>query len=441
MKSWKRLISMLLTAAMLFALAVPSVSAADSADDSKPHVAWEKVEDAPRIVNARKVETIEQTPVYTDSDLVRVSIVLEDASTLEAGFSTVNIAENAAALRYREDLAAKQDQLASRISSSVLKGKALDVVWNLTLAANIISANVEYGQIDAIKAVKGVADVFVETRYEPDVVSRDTYDPNMATGTEMVNATLAWASGYTGAGSKIAIVDTGLDIDHQSFDAGAFDYAIAEVEADGKTVELMTKADVEAVWDQLNISSDEFVASATADDAYVSSKVPFAMNYVDANTDATHLNDTQGEHGSHVASIAAANRYIPDGNGGYTAALESVLTQGEAPDAQLVIMKVFGKGGGAYDSDYFAAIEDAIVLGCDSVNLSLGSGNPGLTTNSTYADLLDSLAEANIVWTNSSGNAYHWANSTYSGYLYAWDASFAMTGSGPRSSTTTPSAR
>ncbi len=32
-------------------------------------------------------------------------------------------------------------------------GTELDVVWNLTLAANIISANVQYGQIEDIKAV------------------------------------------------------------------------------------------------------------------------------------------------------------------------------------------------------------------------------------------------------------------------------------------------
>lgn len=31
-------------------------------------------------------------------------------------------------------------------------GTELDVVWNLTLAANIISANVQYGQIEDIKA-------------------------------------------------------------------------------------------------------------------------------------------------------------------------------------------------------------------------------------------------------------------------------------------------
>ena len=30
------------------------------------------------------------------------------------------------------------------------------MVWNLTLAANIISANVEYGQIEKIEKISGV---------------------------------------------------------------------------------------------------------------------------------------------------------------------------------------------------------------------------------------------------------------------------------------------
>ena len=54
-------------------------------------------------------------------------------------------------------------------------------------------------------------------------------------------------------------------------------------------------------------------------------------------------------------------------------------------------MKVFGKAGGAYDSDYMAAIEDAILLDCDVVNLSLGSGNPGFTTSELYQDVMDKL--------------------------------------------------
>ena len=37
--------------------------------------------------------------------------------------------------------------------------------------------------------------------------------------------------------------------------------------------------------------------------------------------------------------------------------------QGVAPDAQILTMKVFGARGGAYDSDYMAAIEKASVDG------------------------------------------------------------------------------
>ena len=80
------------------------------------------------------------------------------------------------------------------------------------------------------------------------------------------------------------------------------------------------------------------------------------------------------------SGIAAANRYVKDASGAYVEALESVKTQGQAPDAQILAMKVFGKKGGAYDSDYMAAIEDAIVLGADSVNLSLGSSSAGFTS-------------------------------------------------------------
>ena len=56
---------------------------------------------------------------------------------------------------------------------------------------------------------------------------------------------------------------------------------------------------------------------------------------------------------------------------------ESVGLTGVAPDAQLLTMKVFGVNGAASSSDYMAAVEDAIVLGCDVVNLSLGAPNPG----------------------------------------------------------------
>ena len=61
-------------------------------------------------------------------------------------------------------------------------------------------------------------------------------------------------------------------------------------------------------------------------------------------------------------------------------------------------MKVFGKNGGAYADDYIAAIEDAIVLDCDSVNLSLGSAAVGFTTpgEAYFDNVMDSLDKRRI---------------------------------------------
>ena len=48
----------------------------------------------------------------------------------------------------------------------------------------------------------------------------------------------------------------------------------------------------------------------TADVLYRSEKVPYGFNYVDRSLDVTHDNDYAGDHGTHVAGIAAANRCV-----------------------------------------------------------------------------------------------------------------------------------
>ena len=420
-KIYRKLLSVALAAIMVLSLTNGlSVGKARAAEDGGYRLTWEEVENNGKgLLYGRKTAGEVFRENYVKDGMVRASIVLQDEATLKK-FPVKDIASNAAAKSYREGLRQKQEALAQKISKEVLGGEKLDVVWNITLAANIISANIPYDKLEAVFNTIGVKDVVLETRYEAQVASKDENDPNMSTASEMVGTNFAWAAGYTGAGSKVAIVDTGLDIDHQSFDAGAFEESLKD-----KNVTLMTAEDVAAKYDMLNAA--QFLSGA--DGIYKNAKVPFGVNYIDTNLNVTHLLDRQGEHGSHVAGIAAANALIPDGSG-YKKALDTVKTQGEAPDAQLMIMKVFGVGGGAYDSDYMVAIEDAIVLGADSVNLSLGSGNPGLATNKTYETILNEVAEAtNLVWTNSAGNSYNWAQYSSHQYLYADDVSFATGGS------------
>ena len=369
----------------------------------------------------------EDTAAYQAHDLVRVSIILEDASTLEAYSDAAaegTLAEDAAAVSYRAALQRKQDSVVRKISSTILGREDLDVVWNLTLVANMISANVEYGKIEQIKQIPGVADVVLEQQYEP-AASENTVQPNMEISTGMTGTTTAWSTGYTGAGMRIAIIDTGLDMSHQSFDNGAYEYALEQNAARAKESVEAYKASLDLLdADEINekLSLLHIKEGVSAADLYRTEKVAYGYCYIDKDLDVTHETDAEGEHGSHVAGIAAANRYLPDGNGGYVSALDSVHMHGAAPDAQVLVMKVFGDEGGAYDSDYTAAIEDAIVLGADTINLSLGSASPGPSKARTeaYQKIFDDLENASSVVTVSSGNAGYWAkNADPIGYLYS----------------------
>ena len=425
----KRAMAVLLALVMTLSLVTPSWAAGRSTVATKGEnngITWEKVDNIKLPIKENAAVEEEAQQQYADTDMVRVSIVLSDPSTLDKGFSASDIASGSKkAMKYRDKLESKQDKMVKTISKKALDGQALDVVWNLTLATNIISANVQYGQIEKIENVKGVKQVLIETRYEPCVVKEsETTDPNMATSSNMIGSNFAWANGYTGAGSKVAIIDTGADTDHPSLSGAAYSYAVKGLG--------ITPSPLRIYADKLEkLNAFKKNSDLKASDLYVSAKIPFGFNYIDADLDVTHDNDKEGDHGSHVTGIAAGNRYIEQADGSFAPALDTALTQGVAPDAQVYTMKVFGKGGGAYDSDYMAAIEDAMILGCDSANLSLGSGNPGMSRQSDakYQAILEAVVNSGMVVAMSAGNSGHWFENTPYAYPYAESVSWATNGS------------
>ena len=417
-----RLLSLVLAVCMVLSLAAP-VAAAPNGEITFTKVSNNAV--SADLLTKVGIDDLEMD-AYVDSDMVRVSIFLEEESTIGAGFSTESIAANSEAMAYRAELKNQQAEITAAIERKL--GQKLDVVWNLTLAANLISANVKFGQIKAIEQVAGVKEVLIETRYEPDTA--EAADPNTVSSSAQIGSSVAWANGYTGAGSRIAIIDTGSDTDHQSLNAEAFEYALSVLAAEkGMTYEeYVASLDLLDAEEILAVAAD--LNAPVSEANYFNTKLPFGYNYVDKSLDITHDNDSQGSHGSHVAGIATANSYIPTDDG-FAKATEVAMVQGVAPEAQLITMKVFGAKGGAYDSDYMAAIEDAIVLGCDSANLSLGSGNPGTSRNSTaaYQAIMESLTEAGIVVAMSAGNSGYWVENAYNaGYLYADDVSMQTNG-------------
>ena len=421
----KRLLSVFLVLCMVCAWVLPA--SAHESGISVTQVSNDRV--SANLFGKDPVHLEEEKPRYADDEIVRVSIFVDRVGVIDAGYEVTGLATNKAAMAYREKLQDQQLSLITKIEKAT--SEKLDVVWQLTLATNLISANVKFGQIEAIEKIAGVRKVVIETPYEPDVVSSGAADPNMATSGKQTGSTLAWTAGYTGAGSRVAIIDTGLDIDHLSFDAAAYEYSLSlraeqlgmSYEEYVASLDLLDAEEIALVVDQLHVSIN-------ADEVYINSKIPFGFNYIDKNYDVTHLNDKQGEHGSHVAGIATANAYVPVGEGEFASALEEVYVQGVAPDAQVIVMKVFGAKGGAYPADYMVAIEDAILLGCDSVNLSLGSGNPGRSraAEAEYQAILDGLAKSGIVVAMSAGNSGYWAESAATGYLYADDVSMQTDG-------------
>jgi lactocepin len=437
---YRRLLSVLLVVAMLSSFMVPYVSA-DSAKRVNENLVELKLSpvEAGTLASQKlnkAPETADVEAEHAPGEMVRVSIVLDKASTVDAGYELENIGTNPAAVSYRDSLKAEQAEMTAKIEKVL--GSKLDVKWNLTLAANIISANVAYGRLDDIRAIPGVKEVFLENRYEPQTdVEAD--EPNNGTASGMIGSNLVWGTGYYGAGSKVAVIDTGIDKDHLSFDGEALEYALAQTAAEKgmsydeyvATLDLLTAEKIDAVKDQLN-------AQTTGAQAHFSTKIGFGYNYVDKSaTYITHMEDSQGEHGSHVEGISAANRFVKVGDE-FKPALEAVGTQGVAPDAQIVTMKVFGKGGGAYDSDYMVAIEDAIILGCDSANLSLGSGAAGFGFSSGYEAVMNKLVENGMVCSISMGNSGFWydtpKNTSMYPYLYIDDNNY-VTGGSPGSYT------
>lgn len=432
----KRLLALTLSLSMVLG-SVSIAHAEDGTSNGDDVLTWEKMENSSLLesvnLNAQTVQTQAESQ-FADDEEVRVFIVLDEESVLEAGYSTMNLGLDDEVLGYADDLEAAQAAVISQISDEVLDGEELEVNYQLSLITNAISAQVEYGQIKQIKEVEGVEAVYLVPVYE----LTEQAEPDTFTAGEMVGSYQTWTNGYTGAGTRVAIIDTGLDTDHPSFDANAFLTSLGEAaESVGKTAadyDLLDSEEIAGVLESLN--AYERYYELIADDLYINEKVPFGFNYIDYDLNVTHDYDSQGDHGTHVSGIAAANKYVPtvqeDGTVTYAAQEKGVV--GIAPDAQVIVMKVFGVWGGAYADDYMAAIEDALLLGADSINLSLGTVMAGFTTDvyegTNYVEsIFDQLVGSDTIISISAGNDYSWGMMSTLGGNTVWDVDLNTVGS------------
>jgi serine protease AprX len=190
-------------------------------------------------------------------------------------------------------------------------------------------------------------------------------DPNVASVTidhpmnvmdditdNVIGASSAWNSGFTGAGVGIAVIDSGINDSHPDlFDA--------------------TQTSSRVVYHQ------DFTGTATSNSS--------GANY-----------DLYG-HGTHVAGIIAGNGYLSGGQ-----------YQGVAPAATLIDLRALDANGGGTDSTVIAAIQQAIALknayNIRIINLSLGRGIPVSYTLDPLCQAVEAAWNNGIVVVVAAGN-------------------------------------
>ncbi|HFU4550780.1 TPA: S8 family serine peptidase [Streptococcus suis] len=160
----------------------------------------------------------------------------------------------------------------------------------------------------------------------------------------LINVPTVWEAGNKGEGMVIAIVDSGIDVEHDA-------YRLTDV----TKAKYQSEEEFTAVKEQAGINYGQ----------WYSEKIVFAYNYLDTNNEVKE--SKEATHGGHVAGIAAGNPSQEDSIG------QKIV--GVAPEAQLMFMRVFSEnfGDGTQPFLYIRAIEDAVKLGADVINLSLGS--------------------------------------------------------------------
>jgi minor extracellular serine protease Vpr len=284
----------------------------------------------------------------------------------------------------RQQLRAKQDALHGPLANAGAK-----LVGQMQDAYNGIQVTAPQKNLPQLASLPGVTGIHAVRSFKPANVN----------GVPFVGAPQAWGSyGLTGAGVKVASIDTGIDYTHADFGgpgtAAAWSYAQAH-STDNPAADPTLAAEfgpsspkVKGGWD--------FVG-----DAY-NANDPSSVPQPDPNP-----LDCFG-HGSHTAGTLAGFGVLSDGStysGPYDANTVSGHTwnvgPGVAPQADLYAYRVFGCAGSSSVVDL--AINQAVADGMDVISMSLGSDLGGTDDPTTVA--AQNAVNAGVAVVASAGNA------------------------------------
>ncbi len=246
--------------------------------------------------------------------------------------------------------------------------ETLDVEYTYTHIFSGFSATVKKGDIDKIRSTDGVAGICDTSEYRrvPSVASSG----NQISSGAMIGLDEARALGYDGAGTAVAIIDSGFDVNHEAFRL-----------SDESTAKY-SKEDIDNI-----ISSNQMnCRNGFFNTVYKNAKIPFAYDY--------HKNSSDvyvAEHGTHVAGIAAGN---------------SSELAGIAPEAQLLLLRIGLDGEGGIEEE-LAAFDDAAKFDVAAINMSFSSDfifNPYLSDFDALREAYLAARKSGILVCGAAGN-------------------------------------
>lgn len=294
---------------------------------------------------------------------------------------------------------------------------APELMEQWTVLFNGMAVRAPYGMLDTIRSLKGVKSAHVQHVYSQPA-SPATNAGVAGYSYDMVHLQEVWNEGYTGKGMLVAVVDSGLDMEYSSWwsdEEGANVTGLRRVHEafrDDSFYSRLSDSDLRYTKEsllaflngrQLNANR---LSPASNEAMYKTRKVPFAFDYAgDADpytgeiiSGDVNVRNSGSNHGTHVCGTVAGFVQSQEGE---------ILFSGVAPDAQLMMMKVFADGGnsGATESAILNALEDAMTLGADAVNLSLGSDNGFAYDDTAIHGVYARLEQAGVILMTAAGNS------------------------------------
>ncbi|OXT16069.1 lactocepin [Bacillus sp. OG2] len=372
MKSTKRLLAIL---SLFFLMFSSSVSAAAVPEKTK---SIKGQENQKTIQQLKKAELDKQ---YKSTDIVRVIVEMKtEPAILYAQKQNKRYKElpDATKAQLKNEKLTEQQAVKNKAKQNRVK---LIEHESFTTVVNGFSAEMMYGDIEKVEELSEVSDVQVVNEY-----TRPEEKPDMVYSKELVQAQEAWREyGFKGEGMIVGVIDTGMDPDHR------------DMVLSSDTNEELTKSKV-----------NKFVKNNALKGKYYTEKVPYGYNYMDENDTIGDIGPGASMHGMHVSGTVGANG--DEENGGI---------KGVAPEAQILALKVFGNDPNmpsTYSDIYVKAIDDAIVLGADVLNMSLGSTAGFVSPEDQEQKAVERAVNNGILMSISAGNSAHFGN----GFANPW---------------------